>query len=45
LAYYRALEEVGFTTRRLQRDLEKELKLIWEELQGPIWAIEQSLAA
>lgn len=45
LAYYRALEEVGFTTRRLQRDLEKELKSIWAELQGLIWIAEQSLAA
>jgi len=44
-AYYRALDEIGFTTRRLQRDLEKELKEIWAELQGPILTAEQSLAA
>lgn len=44
LAYYQALEEVGFTTRRLQRELEKELELIWAELQSPILIAEQSLA-
>jgi Na+/phosphate symporter len=44
LAYYQALEEVGFTTRRLQRELEKELALIWAELQSPILTAEQSLA-
>jgi hypothetical protein len=44
LAYYQALEEVGFTTRRLQRELEKELELIWAELQSLILTAEQSLA-
>ena len=45
LAYYKALEEIGFTTRRLQRDLEKELKSIWAELEGPILIAEQSMVA
>ena len=44
-AYYRALEEVGFASRRLQRELEKELKEIWVELQGPILTAQLSLAA
>lgn len=43
-AYYRALEEIGFATRRLQRELEKELKEIWDELQGPILTAQLSLA-
>lgn len=44
-AYYQALEEIGFTSRRLQQELEKELKVIWTDLQGPILTAEQSLAA
>jgi len=44
-AYYQALEEVGFTARQLQRELEKELKEIWVDLQGPILIAQQRLAA
>jgi hypothetical protein len=44
-AYYQALEEIGFTSRKLQRELEKELQVIWTDLQGPILTAEQSLAA
>jgi hypothetical protein len=43
-AYYRALEEIGFATRRLQRELEKELNDLWVELQGPILTAQMSLA-
>lgn len=44
LYYYRAMEKAGFAARRIQTDLEKELKLLWRDLQKPIQLAERSLA-
>jgi hypothetical protein len=34
--YYRALEEVGFKARDMKKDLDREIKCIWRELQNII---------
>jgi len=36
IAYYRALEEAGFLARQISKEVERELKSIWRELQGSI---------
>ncbi len=41
--YYQALDEVGFNARNLRSDLDRELKLIWKELQKLI--IQEQIAA
>lgn len=42
--YYRALEEVGFKARDLKKELDREIQLIWRDLQGIILQ-EQYLAS
>jgi len=41
--YYRALNEVGFRARDLMRDLDREIELIWKDLEQVI-TIEQLVA-
>jgi hypothetical protein len=42
--YYRALEEVGFKARQIKRELDQELKSIWNELQVMLIQTERMLA-
>lgn len=44
LYYYRALEEVGFSARRFQEQVDRELKTLWADMQAVIGQVERQLA-
>jgi len=41
--YYRALEDVGFTARQMQTDLDQEIDSIWHEMQHSIAQAKQKI--
>ena len=43
--YYRALEEIGYKARQLQRELDPELSSIWQDLQELIAQAERKIHA